>query len=93
MLTRVSQPSLELVRAVISTHLDVASTSAKESLNATLQMRKLEYVRAHLGDPNLNAAQIAAEYHISVRHLYNVLAAGGISPGEWRETATRTVGH
>ncbi|HEU4946386.1 MAG TPA: helix-turn-helix domain-containing protein, partial [Kribbella sp.] len=78
-----SQPSLELIRAVISTHLDVASAAAKESLHATLQMRIVEYVRAHLGDPTLNAAQIAAEHHISVRHLYNVLAAGGISLGEW----------
>lgn len=79
----VSQPSLELVRAVISTHLDVASPAAKESLHVTLQMRILEYVRAHLSDPDLNATQIAAEHHISVRHLYNVLAAGGISLGAW----------
>ena len=79
----VSQPSMELIRAVISTHLDVTSTTARESLRATLQMRILEYVRAHLGDPSLSAAQIAAEHHISVRHLYNVLAAGGISLGEW----------
>ena len=79
----VSQPSMELIRAVISTHLDVTSTTARESLRATLQMRILEYVRAHLGDPTLSAAQIAAEHHISVRHLYNVLAAGGISLGEW----------
>jgi len=78
-----SQPSVELIRAVIGTHLDATSTAATESLHAVLQLRILEYTRARLGDPNLNATQIAAEHHISVRHLYNVLAVGGISLGDW----------
>ena len=78
-----SQAGLELIRAVIGTHLDLASTRAKEALQVTLQLRILEYVRAHLDDPTLNAARIAAEHHISVRQLYNVLATGGISLGDW----------
>lgn len=82
----VSQPTIELFRTVISTHLDAASTDAKESLRATLQMRILEYARAHLADATLNAAQIAAAHHISVRHLYNVLAAGEIALGDWIRT-------
>ena len=77
-----SHPSVELVRALITTHLD-ATALGKEPLQATLQLRIMEYVRARLGDPGLNAVQIAAEHHISVRHLYNVLAAGGISLGDW----------
>jgi AraC-like DNA-binding protein len=43
----------------------------------------MEYVRAHLSEPGLNATQIAAAQHISVRHLYNVLARGGVSLGGW----------
>ncbi len=78
----VGQPSVELVRALITTHLD-ASALGKEPLHATLQLRILEYMRAHLGDPDLAAAQIAAAHHISVRHLYNVLGEGGISLGDW----------
>lgn len=78
----VATPSIELVRAVISTHLD-AGTPLAESLHATLHLRILEYVRAHLSDPGLNAAQIAAEHHISVRQLYKVLADGGVSLGDW----------
>ena len=78
----VGQPSIELVRALITTHLD-ASLAGKESLHATLQLRILEYVRAHLADPGLNATQIAAAHHISVRHLYNVLGESGISLGDW----------
>jgi AraC-like DNA-binding protein len=81
----VSQPTIELIRAVIATHLD-ASSVAKEALQASLELRILEYVRAHLSDPALNANQIATEHHISVRHLYNVLAAGDISLGDWIRT-------
>ena len=81
----VGQPSVELVRALITTHLDAAAL-AKDPVQATLQLRILEYARAHLADPNLSATQIAAEHHISVRHLYDVLAKGGISLGDWVRT-------
>jgi AraC-like DNA-binding protein len=78
----VGRPTIELVRALITTHLD-ASALAKESSEATLLLRILEYARAHLPEPGLNAVQIAAAHYISVRHLYNVLARGGISLGDW----------
>lgn len=78
----VGRPSIELVRALITTHLD-ASALVTESSEATLLLRIMEYARAHLSEPGLNATQIAAAHHISVRHLYNVLARGGISLGDW----------
>jgi AraC-like DNA-binding protein len=81
----IGQPSIDLVRVLIATHLDAAALG-RETAHATLQLRILEYVRAHLPDPDLNAAQIAAAHHISVRHLYNVLGAGGISLGDWIRT-------
>lgn len=78
----IGRPSVELVRALLATHLD-APALARDPLHGTLQLRILEYVRAHLGDPGLNTTQIASAHNISVRQLYNVLAAGGISPGTW----------
>jgi AraC-like DNA-binding protein len=78
----VANPTLELVRAVIGTHLDQAALAA-EPMNTTLLLRILEFVRTHLHDPGLNAQQIASEHHISIRHLYNVLAEGGIALGDW----------
>ncbi|WP_344845874.1 helix-turn-helix domain-containing protein [Kribbella ginsengisoli] len=78
----ISQPSIELVRALITTHLDLAAPQG-DAMHASLRLRILEYVRANLRDPDLTAAQIAVEHHISVRHLYNVLAEGGISLGGW----------
>lgn len=78
----VSQPSIELLRAVITTHLDAVELG-KESLHATLFVRIMEYVRTHLREPDLNAGRIAAEHHISVRQLYRILADEGISLGDW----------
>jgi AraC-like DNA-binding protein len=81
----VSQPSIDLIRALITTHLD-ATVLAREAAQASLGLRVMEYVRSHLGDPHLDAAQIAAEHYISVRHLYNVLAQAGVSLGTWIRT-------
>jgi AraC-like DNA-binding protein len=75
-------PSIELVRALITTQL-ADPRLAREPLQATLQFRIMEYVRAHLAEHDLTAARIAQKHHISVRHLYGILAAAGISLGDW----------
>jgi AraC-like DNA-binding protein len=77
-----AQPSIELVRALITTQL-TDPRMAREPLAHTLELRVMEYVRAHLPEPDLSAARIAAQHHISVRHLYTVLARSGISLGDW----------
>ncbi|OBG26668.1 helix-turn-helix domain-containing protein [Mycobacterium sp. 852002-51057_SCH5723018] len=81
----VSQPGIDLLRAVITTHLDAVDLG-KESLQATLVARIMEYVQMHLREPDLDAARIAAEHHISERQLYRILAAEGISLGDWIRT-------
>ncbi len=58
------QPSIDLLRAVITTHLDAVHL-AKESLQSTLLLRILEYARAHLAEPGLNAVQVAAAHRMS----------------------------
>jgi AraC-like DNA-binding protein len=81
----VAGPSVELLRALITTHVRAQGLAA-ESLHNTLRLRILEYARTHHGDPDLSAEQIAAAHHISVRHLYKVLADGGVSLGDWIRT-------
>jgi AraC-like DNA-binding protein len=78
----IGQPSIELVRALITAQLSDADL-AREPLAQSLEQRVMDYARAHLADHELGAAQIAAEHHISVRHLYSILARCGISLGEW----------
>src|SRR5690349_9077754 len=77
----VGHPSVELVRAVITTHLH--HSGAAEPLAATLVLRILEYARIHHRDPELSAEMIAAAHYVSVRHLYKVLAAADVSLADW----------
>ncbi len=81
----VSQPGIDLLRAVITTHLDAVELG-KDALQATLFVRIMEYVQLHLQDPDLAAGRIAADHHISIRQLYRILAAEGVSLGEWIRT-------
>ncbi len=78
----VGQSGIELVRALLTTHLAGPGLS-REPLEATLPLRVMEYVRAHLAEQDLSAARIAAAHNISVRHLYAILARSGIGLGDW----------
>lgn len=80
-----SQPTVGLIRALITTQLPEPSM-AKEPLEGTLPFRIMEYVRVYLAEPDLSAARIAAEHHISVRHLYATLARSEITLGDWIRT-------
>jgi AraC-like DNA-binding protein len=81
----VGHPSIELVRAVIATHLRADNFTAGP-LAATLQLRILEYSRNHLNDPHLCAEEIADAHYVSVRYVYKVLAESGISLADWIRT-------
>jgi AraC-like DNA-binding protein len=76
------QPSIELVRALIAAQLSDPRL-ANEPLQATLELRIMEYVRAHLAEHDLTAGRIAHNHNISVRQLYAVLARSGITLGDW----------
>ncbi|MFE9362931.1 helix-turn-helix domain-containing protein [Streptomyces sp. NPDC006978] len=81
----VVEPSVGLLRAVLTSQYG-DSGLAKDPLEATLSLRITQYIRSHLADPGLSAAQIAAAHGISVRHLYAVLSRSGISLGDWIRT-------
>lgn len=78
-------PTVELVRALLTTRTG-AQRLARESLANSLVERILTYARMHLADPGLTPQRIAAAQHISVRHLYAVLADAEISLATWIRT-------
>ncbi|MFI8186687.1 helix-turn-helix domain-containing protein [Actinacidiphila glaucinigra] len=80
-----TEPSVDLIRAVITLALD-RDDLARAPLNSTLLERVQEYVRLHLADPDLTAERIAAEHDVSVRWLYLTLSRAGITLGEWIRT-------
>lgn len=77
----VDRPAVELVRAMICGRVGRADL-ARGPLANTLALRVMRYVRTHLGDQDLTAASIARAHHVSVRHLYAVLAKADIALGE-----------
>jgi AraC-like DNA-binding protein len=77
-----AQPTVDLVRALIATVLGDAPR-AREPLQATLQVRVIDYLRVHWRERDLTAGRIAAAHHVSSRQLYRLLAAEGISLGGW----------
>ncbi|QIQ01010.1 helix-turn-helix domain-containing protein [Streptomyces liangshanensis] len=81
----VGTASIELIRAALTSRLP-DPRPARESLEATLGVRIMEYVGAHLADHDLTAATIARRHNVSVRHLYAILARSGVHLGDWIRT-------
>ena len=81
-LAAMGQNCVNLISTLVFAPLEDFQAS-REPVETALQLRIMEYVRAHLRDPDLTAARIAFAHHISVRHLYSVLALAGISLGDW----------
>ncbi|WP_432499022.1 helix-turn-helix domain-containing protein [Kineococcus gypseus] len=74
------ESTLLLFRALVDS---VGAGDPRPALADVLFERVRWYVRRHLSDPGLCAAQVAAAHHVSVRHLYAVLAAHGVALRPW----------
>lgn len=70
-----AETTVDLVRAFVLTAGGSPDERA-EAMEDTLPMRVERYMRDHLAEPALSAAQIAAAHFVSVRHLYNLWSAG-----------------
>ncbi|PZT90924.1 MAG: hypothetical protein DI630_30125 [Gordonia sp. (in: high G+C Gram-positive bacteria)] len=71
-------PTVDLVRALILGSLG----SRPDDPRTDLLDRIRTYVDAHLGEPDLGPALVAAAHHISVRHLHAVWSDTGTTLGE-----------
>ncbi len=69
----------------LDTGFDLLTTALSETPAAAADpvQSALRVARRHLGDPGLSVPKLAAATHISVRHLYRLLAEQGISFGQW----------
>ncbi|MET8878043.1 helix-turn-helix transcriptional regulator [Nocardia sp. NPDC004604] len=75
----------QLVRALITTAAD--ARPQRDDLHDTLYLRMTNFAQQHLGDPTLDAEKIARAHHISLRQLYSIWAAQGVSPRQWIMTS------
>jgi AraC-like DNA-binding protein len=65
-----SAATVELVRALV---VSAAGDRRERSvLHETLRTRVVAHLRAHLREPDLTPARVAAEHNVSLRTLYNV---------------------
>lgn len=78
--TLLGESMTALFRALLAS---VAAADPRPALAEVLFERIRWYVHQNLSDPGLCAAQVAAAHHISVRHLYAVLAEHGIALRPW----------
>ncbi|MGC9497519.1 helix-turn-helix domain-containing protein [Streptomyces sp. WG7] len=74
---RLSGVLLELLAGVLGAHTREDATS--EEAHGSLFIRVQDYIQRHLEDPELTPAQIAAEHHISRRHLQRLFQQRGIT--------------
>ena len=80
-----ARPTIDLLRGLLATRLE-DSKNSRSALDATLELRIIDYMTSHLAEPDLTAQRIALAHHISIRYLYVVLGRADISPGEWIRT-------
>jgi AraC-like DNA-binding protein len=78
----VAAATVDLTRALLASV--VGSGRAVDDVAAeTLLARVRSYVRQHLAEPDLDAAQVAAACAVSVRQLYRLCAAAQFSLEQW----------
>lgn len=70
-------PAIELIRALVAAHVHDEDL-AREPLDQSLALRVQRHIADHLGSRDLSAETIASAHHVSVRHLYKVLARADI---------------
>jgi len=71
-----------LIRGLL-TAVSPRDRDRREAVAQTLPTRIDHFVRMHLGEFDLTPARIAGAHHISLRHLYVLMAQRGLAPAEW----------
>lgn len=79
---RVVESVVELVESLCGSVIG-ADRACLVPPRSQLMLQIRAYVDAHLGDPQLNPAQIADAHYISKRYLYKILEAEGITVSRW----------
>jgi AraC-like DNA-binding protein len=80
-----AHPTIDLLRALLATAGGDEFLS-RQPLGQTLGTRIMLHLRTHVTDPDLSAAKLAAEFGISKRYLYTLLARMNVSLSDWIRT-------
>ncbi|MGX6604039.1 helix-turn-helix domain-containing protein [Micromonosporaceae bacterium Da 78-11] len=80
-----ARAAVDLVRGLVTTVQGAPRPAheARDALDATMTLRLMDYLYAHWREHDLTANRLAMAHHISTRQLYRLLAAQGITLGDW----------
>lgn len=76
---RLGTAVLDLLTVTLASQVDHRSAAPPEAHQRILRLRIVGYLDAHLADPDLSPATVAAAHHISVRSLHKLFEAQGQS--------------
>lgn len=82
--SRLATNALDLVSTMLHSELDMSPDRMKPQALLAASVR--EYIDAHLADPLLSPASIAAAHFISTRHLHSVFHESGTTVASWIRT-------
>ncbi|MFE9094348.1 helix-turn-helix domain-containing protein [Streptomyces sp. NPDC007264] len=80
---RLAACTLELLTAFLAHHLDATSSSPSQNHHWALLTEIHDFIRQHLGDPDLSPGMIARAHHISPRSLHRLFRAQDITVAGW----------
>nr|WP_083976019.1 helix-turn-helix domain-containing protein [Herbidospora sakaeratensis] len=76
---------VDLVATMLADRLDLPPADPDAARRAML-LRITSYIEAHLGDPGLDPARIAAAHYISTRYLHKLFSAESTTVAAWIRT-------
>ncbi|NKX54605.1 AraC-like ligand-binding domain-containing protein [Arthrobacter mobilis] len=82
---RLAHNVVDLIATMFESELDARREPASGS-HSELMTKIRHYIEAHLGNPELSPADIAAAHYVSTRHLHNIFAASGTTVASWIRT-------
>ncbi|MDX2642236.1 helix-turn-helix domain-containing protein [Streptomyces sp. PA03-1a] len=74
---------VDVLTALVALQGNIKDEAATPAAEVDLLRRLRSYVRAHLQDPALCPASLAAAHHISVRYLYQLFQDEPMTVGRW----------
>jgi AraC-like DNA-binding protein len=73
---------LDLLGTVLTERLECAPPDP-DAAHRALMLQITAFIEAHLGEPELSPAQIAAAHHVSLRQLHKLFHASGTTVAGW----------
>ncbi|MEU8587579.1 helix-turn-helix domain-containing protein [Streptomyces sp. NPDC048664] len=80
---RLAGHAADMLATVVAERNHDTARSAQDSAADTLVARIRRYAEAHLADPGLSPASIAAAHFVSVRYVHKLFAAQDLTLGRW----------